>query len=112
MNIKRSLPNIHSQKLSYPASQPKANPSTENVTDSFSFSSASEPMIHRAGRGFAGALAGSAFSGLLLSLPLSLAPAMGAEVSTAVNVYKAAVLTCGVAGGLASAIMPPEDNWY
>jgi FtsH-binding integral membrane protein len=91
----------------------EARPATQSglmPQDNFTFSSHSG--LSRLGKGVGGGVAGTLFSGLLFSLPLSLAPAFGVETQSALAVYKAAVLTAGVAGGLASAAMPPGKDWY
>lgn len=111
MNIKSSLNQVSHAPLTRPAT-PQQAATTAPTDDSFSFSSQNDRPIYRLGRGFGGAVAGSLFGGLLLTLPLSLGPALGVEKSTVLSAYGAAVLTCGVAGGLASAVMPPEENWY
>lgn len=106
MNIQSSrIQSNHYARPSRLAVKPQAGP-----TDSFTFSN--DSGLNKLGRGIGGGIAGSMFSGLLLSLPLSLAPAFGIETQTALNAYGVAVLTAGVAGGLASAAMPPGQNWY
>ena len=108
MNITSSR--LQPSKSHYAPKSGRTHQSQEPDADSFTFSGSSG--LNRLGKGIGGGIAGAAFSGLLLSLPLSLAPALGADVQSALNVYKAAVLTAGVAGGLASAAMPPGENWY
>jgi predicted lipid-binding transport protein (Tim44 family) len=92
-------------KKTFAAPRPQAEP-----TDNFTFSEQSG--MRRLGKGVGGGIAGTLFSGLLLSLPFSLAPSLGLDVQTALNTYRATVLTLGVAGGLASAAMPPGKDWY
>jgi len=95
------------------AAQPAAPQPAITPTDSFTFSGQSEHSgLSRIGKGVGGGVAGALFSGLLLTLPLSLAPALGVETQSALAAYKVAVLTAGVAGGLASAAMPPGKDWY
>lgn len=88
-----------------------ASPQDQLPGDSVTLSQG-DSGLRRLGRGVGGAIAGTLFSGLLLSLPLSLAPALGAETQTAVKVYTGAVVALGLAGGLASAALPPGENWY
>jgi predicted lipid-binding transport protein (Tim44 family) len=105
--------NITSSRIQSPTyrnTAPPAHQAEQGPADSFTFSGNSG--LNRLGKGVGGGVAGTLFSGLLLSLPLSLAPALGADTQTALTVYSAACLTLGVAGGLASAAMPPGKDWY
>lgn len=59
-----------------------------------------------------GAVAGTLFSGLLASLPVSLIPAFGGTAQTAGRVIVGTMVAGGLAGGFFSATMPQGKNWY
>lgn len=110
MQITRTGIAMRSQPLKRPVASTEPSNFNPSTGDSVTFSSSN--ALSRLGKGVGGTVAGTLFSGLLFSLPLSLAPAMGAEVRTAVGVYTGVVAACGLAGGLASAAMPPGKDWY
>lgn len=69
--------------------------------------------LGRVGKGMGGALAGMGLTALTLSAPLSLAIlGFGVEDKLAIQAFELASVAGGLAGGLASAAMPPGKNWY
>ena len=113
MEIRNAASGIRTQRMqNHSLTQPE--PTTNSTpTDTFTFSSSTgNEKLTRLGKGVGGAVAGTLFSGLLLSLPFSLGPALGVDPQTTLSTYRATVLTLGAIGGLSSAAMPLDKNWY
>lgn len=113
MEIRNAASGIRTQQMQR-KSLIKPQPTTDSTpTDTFTFSSSSNSEgLTRLGKGVGGAVAGTLFSGLLLSLPFSMGPALGVDAQTTLSAYRATVLTLGALGGLSSAAMPLDKNWY
>lgn len=115
MEIRNAASGIRTQQMQKKSLvQPQTQPATNSApTDTFTFSSSSNSEgLTRLGKGVGGAVAGTLFSGLLLSLPFSMGPALGVDAQTTLSAYRATVLTLGAIGGLSSAAMPLDKNWY